>query len=381
LADLNAQELQGSFSQSFTSVAQDTQTLYEAPDPRQTSASTIANAFGFQGHARDPESGLVYMRNRYYDPEVGRFVTADPLGYVDGPSNHAFVGNDPANSSDPLGLEQPLTPTERKQLEALRRKEREEQRRAEELARRKEILQYLVSHCPPSSSAQEIRIAAIDYLATKRPSGVMPYPEAVDYIASLMGEGKCDEDDLGCRWGGGAGRLAYRTGNALYTAFQVEMTLLMTFAPLGEVSATRMLPLSDLAEAARGTILIPRGVAALDANALIRGLEGGELAAVDEALAGRTPTISITAAKEYLKKGDVTVLRDFLVQRGGRLGQAATAEQIEELQAQARLLGRVLRPKDAAVVGSAVREGAPLITRDVRVLRFLLKAGIPVETF
>jgi hypothetical protein len=40
--------------------------------------------------------------------------------------------------------------------------------------------------------------------------------------------------------------MAYRTGGALYIGFQVEMTLLMTFAPLGEVSAARMLPLSGL---------------------------------------------------------------------------------------------------------------------------------------
>jgi hypothetical protein len=125
----------------------------------------------------------------------------------------------------------------------------------------------------------------------------------------------------------------------------------------------------------------PRGTAALDANALIRGLEGGELAAVEGALAGRTPTISITAAKEFLRKGDVGVLREFLSARGGRLGQAATAEQIQALQAQAQVIGRVLRAKDAAVVGSAVREGAPLITRDQRLLRFLEEVGISSESF
>src|SRR5690606_30981618 len=52
----------------------------------------------------DPATGLVYMRNRWYDPQMGRFITADPLGYVDGPSAYGFAGGDPANSSDPFGL-------------------------------------------------------------------------------------------------------------------------------------------------------------------------------------------------------------------------------------------------------------------------------------
>jgi RHS repeat-associated protein len=60
---------------------------------------------GFQGQPYDPETGLYYFRNRYYDPELGRFLTADPLGYVDGPSLYAFAGNDPVNGRDPLGLQ------------------------------------------------------------------------------------------------------------------------------------------------------------------------------------------------------------------------------------------------------------------------------------
>jgi RHS repeat-associated protein len=60
---------------------------------------------GFQGQPYDPETGLYYFRNRYYDPELGRFITADPLGYVDGPSLYAFAGNDPVNGRDPLGLQ------------------------------------------------------------------------------------------------------------------------------------------------------------------------------------------------------------------------------------------------------------------------------------
>ena len=56
---------------------------------------------------------------------------------------------------------------------------------------------------------------------------------------------------------------------------------------------------------------------ALDANALIHALEGGELKTIDDAINGRTPIISITAAKEFLKYGDISILRKFLTDRGG----------------------------------------------------------------
>ncbi|MFN7941174.1 MAG: RHS repeat-associated core domain-containing protein [Thermoanaerobaculia bacterium] len=77
---------------------------YEKLDEREIAESAALNPFGFQGLPRDPETGFLYVRNRYYDPEMGRFTTADPLGFVDGPSEYAFAGNEPATGGDPLGL-------------------------------------------------------------------------------------------------------------------------------------------------------------------------------------------------------------------------------------------------------------------------------------
>jgi RHS repeat-associated protein len=49
--------------------------------------------------------GLYYMRARYYDPEVGRFINKDPIGYLGGDLNlYGYVGNNVANYFDPLGL-------------------------------------------------------------------------------------------------------------------------------------------------------------------------------------------------------------------------------------------------------------------------------------
>jgi len=49
--------------------------------------------------------GIYYMRARYYDSTVGRFISEDPLGFEGGDVNlYAYVRNNPVNLIDPLGL-------------------------------------------------------------------------------------------------------------------------------------------------------------------------------------------------------------------------------------------------------------------------------------
>jgi RHS repeat-associated protein len=50
------------------------------------------------------ENGLEYRRNRYYDPQQGRFTQEDPLGLAGGMNLYGFAGGDPVNFSDPFGL-------------------------------------------------------------------------------------------------------------------------------------------------------------------------------------------------------------------------------------------------------------------------------------
>jgi RHS repeat-associated protein len=56
-------------------------------------------------------SGLMYRRNRYYDPASGRFTQEDPIGLAGGLNLYGYANGDPVNYSDPFGLCPGLTPT------------------------------------------------------------------------------------------------------------------------------------------------------------------------------------------------------------------------------------------------------------------------------
>jgi RHS repeat-associated protein len=47
---------------------------------------------------------LYYMRNRWYEPKTGRFLSEDPIGFGGGVNQYAFGGSDPVDGRDPLGL-------------------------------------------------------------------------------------------------------------------------------------------------------------------------------------------------------------------------------------------------------------------------------------
>ena len=50
------------------------------------------------------DAGLVYRRNRYYDPASGRFTQEDPIGLAGGLNQYGFAEGDPVNFSDAFGL-------------------------------------------------------------------------------------------------------------------------------------------------------------------------------------------------------------------------------------------------------------------------------------
>lgn len=56
------------------------------------------------GRTYDGFSGLQYSRARWYDPKISRFSSEDPAGFIGGINKYSFVGNNPTQFTDPLGL-------------------------------------------------------------------------------------------------------------------------------------------------------------------------------------------------------------------------------------------------------------------------------------
>lgn len=63
---------------------------------------------GFHGARLAREAGLYYLRNRWYDPELGRFISRDPIGFDGGTNLYSFVDGQPLIARDPEGLHSPL---------------------------------------------------------------------------------------------------------------------------------------------------------------------------------------------------------------------------------------------------------------------------------
>jgi len=60
--------------------------------------------FRYQGQYADEETGLYYNRYRYYSPELGQYISQDPIGLAGGnPTLYGYVGN-PNSQIDPFGL-------------------------------------------------------------------------------------------------------------------------------------------------------------------------------------------------------------------------------------------------------------------------------------
>ncbi len=73
-----------------------------------TSGIGVLNPFRYRGYYYDTETGLYYLQTRYYDPEVGRFISQDSLEYaapetINGLNLYAYCLNNPVMMTDETG--------------------------------------------------------------------------------------------------------------------------------------------------------------------------------------------------------------------------------------------------------------------------------------
>jgi len=69
------------------------------------SAGSALTRYGYTGRERDSDAGLIYYRARWYDPQLGRFISEDPIGFGGLDVNfYAYVKNQPLLFRDPSGL-------------------------------------------------------------------------------------------------------------------------------------------------------------------------------------------------------------------------------------------------------------------------------------
>ena len=68
-------------------------------------SGSVRTRYNYTGREADADTGLHYYRARFYDPQLGRFISEDPIGFNSGQMNlFSYVGNNPTNSVDPTGL-------------------------------------------------------------------------------------------------------------------------------------------------------------------------------------------------------------------------------------------------------------------------------------
>jgi RHS repeat-associated protein len=113
-------------------------------------------------------SGLMYRRNRFYDPKSGRFTQEDPIGLAGGVNSYGFAGGDPVNYADPYGLATDSTPREARKPTPVRQAEPILSRIRRAWDRLPHPVRVLIEHLPDWAEGNPTRAkdAEIEDLAT-----------------------------------------------------------------------------------------------------------------------------------------------------------------------------------------------------------------------
>ena len=78
---------------------------YDAYGRIESITENVANPYAYTSRELDQENGLYHYRARTYNPQTGRFLQQDPIGFAAGDANfYRYVFNNPQNFTDPSGF-------------------------------------------------------------------------------------------------------------------------------------------------------------------------------------------------------------------------------------------------------------------------------------
>ncbi len=328
--------------------------------------------YRYTGKERDEETGLYYHGARYYTPWLGRWISCDPASIRDGPNVYIFVHNKPTLEVDPTGTDgQPWW--------------RFTEAGFYYQTGKHDIFQPhpgVDTGFAPLNFVANLVVTA-NNLATIPFNAVTEAAAIPEEIARSLGASDQDVESLNfALMMTGVGEVAalpkLAQGATEVKNLAQGATEAKTVAQAVAQVTTEVKSLAQGATEAKNLAQTTTNVVgstnkaanasrvALDTNAIIARLEGSsaDVQAVVKAIGGRNTSVSITAVKEFLRgKGDINALRNFLIETGGSVGKAPSAGLIKQLTD----LG--LKAGDARVVGSAIEEGIPVLTRDAGILK------------
>ena len=284
---------------------------------------------GGLGVRTDLTTGLVYMRNRWYDSTLQRFISRDPIGYAGGTNLYEYSMSNPASYVDVMGLVggSPFYG---------------------------DGAQYgaggqIIPNRGPKIGRNELMFGL----------GVLPVVGTAIGIAefvaapTLAGAGGLA---LSAIPGGKiAGKIASKVGGSRAGRWLAKLA-----------SKNKKCPTPS-----GGTEV------ALDTNILIDAFERGRY---NEVAGLGIPVVSPQAVREFAVEGNMKKLADFLKKHSGRVGAVDDVNVANQLRWQSYLVGRNLDHGDYRVIASAMEDGLKIITRDGDMLKFLKKIKYPNGT-
>ena len=175
---------------------------YDAFGNVRAQTGSSGNEFTYAGEQTD-STDLQYLRARYYDPAVGRFLSRDPVPFL---QRYAYVGNNPANLVDPSGLS-PLHPNYKNYLNHAMTPTPESLAVASAMAAVAECIQQFIMSSEPGVCAGPLAVldAAIealmegapdvwDWMVDRTEDALNLYKEGVDHVRDLI-ENYCGTRD------------------------------------------------------------------------------------------------------------------------------------------------------------------------------------------